>query len=143
MVSTYAFFLLVLVIAQIVLAVYAFMYTDELANASRKGFETLWDQMVRGDVPAREAINGIQRGLQCCGRAGPSDWTSALGNIPSSCCADGSATCNAANAFPKGCADLLTSGVQASGMLIAWIAIVFAAFEVSKQASLIKQLSHH
>lgn len=127
----YAFFLLVLVVAQIVLAVYAFMYTEELANASRNGFNKLWaDMATNNNAGSREAIYGIQRGLQCCGQAGPADWTSALGGVPNSCCASDQATCNASNAFQKGCGNLLFDAVNGSGMLIAWVAVVFAGFEV-------------
>lgn len=82
-----------------------------------------------GDVKFTEAINGIQRALVCCGRTGPADWSPRA--IPSSCCADGTTgTCTIANAFPTGCSQVLFDGVNSSGMLIAWIAAVFAAFEV-------------
>lgn len=64
----YAFFLLVLVVAQIVLAVFAFMYTEDLADAARKGFDTLWNGKERNDESSIQAINGIQKGLQCCGK---------------------------------------------------------------------------
>lgn len=127
----YAFFLLVLVILQIVLAVYAFIYTEELARAASKGFDTLWNDMVqRQDQKSIEAIHGIQRGLQCCGRSGAADWTTLPGGVPSSCCADGT-TCSASTAFDRGCGNLLFDVVNGSGMLIAWIAVSFAAFEVS------------
>jgi hypothetical protein len=116
----------VLVVAQIVIAVYAFIYTEELATAARSGFRTLWDDQ---DRKALEAVNGIQRSLQCCGYEGPADWA-LRGGVPASCCADGTASCNVGNAFPKGCGSLLFDLVSGSGMLIAWIAIVFAAFEV-------------
>jgi len=130
MVTTYAFFLFVLVIAQIVLAVFAFMYTDELADASRKGFTKLWDQMMQSSDPAStEAINGIQRGLECCGKNGATDWTAALKQVPDSCCADTS-NCNLVTAFHTGCGDRLADLVRSSGMLIAYIAIIFGAFEL-------------
>lgn len=124
--------MLVLVIAQIVLAVYAFMYTDELASAAKKGFKGLWDNSVANpeDRKVLEAIHGIQRGLQCCGRAGPTDWILRPGGVPSSCCEDGVNSCNVLNAFKSGCESLLGDVVSSSGMLIAWIAVVFAAFEV-------------
>lgn len=109
------------------------MYTDELATAARNGFDTLWNDMVRSDRKSQEFIHGIQKSLQCCGRERPHDWldlTAPLNQIPPSCCADGVTTCNEASAFPKGCGNLLFEAVNTSGMLIAWIAIVFGAFEV-------------
>jgi Tetraspanin family len=119
--------LLVLVVGQIVIAVYAFMYTEELATAARKGFRVLWDSPDQKDLGA---VHGIQRGIQCCGYEGPRDWASRPGGIPTSCCAADATTCSEVNAFQKGCGTLLFDMVSASGMLIAWIAIVFGAFEV-------------
>lgn len=117
-----------LVVAQIVIAVYAFMYTEDLAVALRKGFWTVWEDTSNpGSV---EAVHGLQRNLNCCGNEGPNDWLTRPGGIPQSCCAGDSGTCNINNAFPKGCGPLLHDLVNGSGMLIAWIAIVFAAFEV-------------
>lgn len=111
------------------------MYTEELATAARNGFDTLWTDMVGSNRESAEAIHGIQRGLQCCGRNSPQDWlggNAPLNQIPPSCCADGTATCSASNAFPKGCGNLLFEVVTASGNLIAWIAVVFGAFEVRR-----------
>lgn len=124
--------MLVLVICQVVIAVYAFMYTSDLADMGRKGFKTLWDDMVArpDDRKVLEAIHGIQRGLHCCGRNGPSDWMGRPGDVPSSCCEDGVNSCNVGNAFQTGCEALIGDVVAGSGMLIAWIAVVFAAFEV-------------
>lgn len=124
--------MLVLVIAQIVLAVYAFIYTDELARAAQKGFQSLWEdsQNRPDDLKVLEAIHGIQRGLHCCGRVGPIDWVTRPGGVPSSCCADDANSCNVLTAFQSGCESLLGDVVSGSGMLIAWIAVVFAAFEV-------------
>lgn len=86
--------------------------------------------MISSNDPAStEAINGIQRGLQCCGNNGPTDWTLAVRAVPDSCCAPGS-VCTVVTAFPNGCGTMLSEIVRTSGMLIAWIAVVFGAFEV-------------
>ncbi|KAG5678520.1 hypothetical protein PVAND_008187 [Polypedilum vanderplanki] len=127
MVSTYAFFLLILVVLQIVIAVFAFMYTGELAKAAENGFNKLWENRDTNNE-TRIAIEGIQRGLRCCGSAGPADW--GLLNIPSSCCDDGVIACTVSNAHSDGCATLLSNFVNDSGLLIAWFAIVFAGIEL-------------
>lgn len=109
------------------------MYTEELASAASKGFDTLWNNMSGSDQKSLEAVHGIQRGLQCCGRNSPADWLALpppQNVIPASCCADGATICTQPNAFTKGCGQLLFDTVNSSGMLIAWIAIVFGAFEV-------------
>lgn len=123
MVSTYAFFLLILVVLQIVVAVFAFMYTEELANAAKDGFGRLFDD--RNNPSTAAAIDQIQRGLQCCGTTGPKSWDS---NIPPSCCAE--ATCTIANSHPNGCSTMLADIVSGSGLLIAWFAIIFAGIEL-------------
>jgi hypothetical protein len=122
--SQYAFFLLVLVILQIVVAVFAFMYTGELANAARNGFDKLWQNKDRDDQ-TKIAIEGIQRGLRCCGSTGPSNWGL---SIPSSCCDE--SVCTLLNSHQSGCGDLLYDFVSGSGLLIAWFAIVFAGIEL-------------
>lgn len=126
MINMYAFFLLVLVVGNVVIAVYAFLYTKELAQVAEDGFGTLWNNSigVNADTKYTAAIDGIQRALQCCGRQGPGDWGA---RIPPSCCADES-SCNLASAFPKGCGQLLNDFVSMSGVLIAWVAVSAAAF---------------
>lgn len=123
--------MLVLVVCQVVVAVFAFLYTEEFGQIAQTGFKTLWDDMInRNDATSREAINGIQRGLQCCGNTGPRNWDENSLPVPPSCCAEGVTNCNSGTAFQTGCGQLLTDLVTGSGMLIAWIAVVFAAFEV-------------
>ena len=115
---------------QIVIAVFAFMYTKDLADAALKGYITLWDG-IGSKANNTEAIYRIQSGLKCCGNKGPNDWPDANLAIPPSCCADQN-NCNASSPslFKKGCGTILHDLVSASGMLIAWIAMVFGAFEV-------------
>lgn len=125
MVSTYAFFLLVIIVLQIILAVFAFMYTEDLANAAYDGFNKLFNQ-AQSSQEARIAVEGIQRGLSCCGSTGPASWGA---NIPDSCCADGS-QCTIANSFPNGCASTIHEVVNTSGLLIAWFAVCFAGIQL-------------
>ena len=111
------------------------MYTEDLARAAEKGFTTLWRDSVErpNDQAVLQAIFGIQRGIHCCGQNGPNDWTARPGfSVPDSCCEEGTATgtCNASNSFQSGCSQVLFELVKDSGLLIAWIAVSFAAFEV-------------
>lgn len=110
------------------------MYTNDLGTAAQKGFTTLWNDMSqKSDLKSAEAIHGIQRALQCCGNEKPQDWNSIAVPFPSSCCAEGSNSCSDQSAFPEGCSTQLYNLVSTSGMLIAWISVVFAAFEVRNQ----------
>lgn len=110
------------------------MYTGELATAAQNGFTTLWNDMgSRNDLNGTEAVNKIQSGLHCCGNESPGDWAAAGRPIPPSCCLEASSSCNASsnNLFSDGCGAVLYELVSASGLLIAWIAIIFGAFEVT------------
>jgi hypothetical protein len=127
MVSTYAFFLLVVVVLQVVIAVFAFMYTSDLANIAHNGFITLFNQ-ANNSQPSNEAmiaVGGIQRGLQCCGSTGPESWS----QIPDTCCEAGS-NCTVNNSFSTGCANMIKEFVTDSGLLIAWFAVVFAGIQL-------------
>jgi len=133
MVSTYTWFLLLLVIIQVILAVFAFMYTEDLANAAEKGFTNLWNEMDSGtERNSSERINSIQSHMHCCGKQGPNDWLNDGRPIRPSCCSSGLDTCNinSTDLFHEGCGPVLFDLVNASGLLIAWIAIVFGAFEL-------------
>lgn len=124
MVSTYAFFLLVLVVLQVVLAVFAFMYAADLADAAYNGFNKLFDN-AQTSQEARVAVDGIQRGLSCCGSTGPSSWTT----IPDSCCEAGT-QCTISNSFQNGCSNTIHELVKDSGLLIAWFSVCFAAVQL-------------
>ncbi|CAO1340057.1 unnamed protein product [Diamesa serratosioi] len=126
MVSTYAVFLFVLVVGQVIIAVFAFVYTSDLAAAASAGFTVLWNGMIKGDMKNKEAINTLQRGFHCCGLNSSSDWPAPPG-IPQSCCLEGIEICTSENAFKVGCSMMMNNLVTGSGLLIAWISISFGA----------------
>lgn len=121
--------MLVLVVGQIIIAVYAFLYVEDLGKAAQRGFDKLWNDMAtNNNEMSRQAIYGIQQGLQCCGSSAADNWN-LHGGIPASCCAGGT-ECLAGNAFKIGCRQQLFDVVSVSGLLIAWVSIVFAAIEL-------------
>jgi hypothetical protein len=126
--------LFVLLVLQIAAAVFAFVYTDDLAQIGEKGFTELFTNARDnpGDVKYNEAVNGIQRALRCCGKTGPGDWLVTVGStIPLSCCEDrSSGSCPRNQAFQTGCVEKLRSVVITQGDLIAWVSAGFALFLV-------------
>lgn len=56
-------FLFVLVVGQVIIAVFAFLYTSDLAAAASAGYAKLWNDMNNGDIKSKEAINTLQRGV--------------------------------------------------------------------------------
>lgn len=125
MVSSYAFFLLVIVVLQVVLAVFAFLYTSTLSTMAYDGFNRLFIQ-AQQNQEARMAVESIQRQFSCCGSDGPASWGV---NIPDSCC-DAGTQCSISNSFQTGCATTIQGWVEGSGLLIAWFAVVFAAIQL-------------
>lgn len=109
------------------------MYTEDLATAAKKGFASIWNQL-SNDPKGQDGVNRIQSALHCCGNVGPADYTAALRPIPPSCCPGNSNSCSviSTDLFRQGCGEALFELVNSSGMLIAYIAIVFGAFEVNK-----------
>jgi hypothetical protein len=117
---------------QLGFAISAFRYGYELPQVGQKGFERLFEALATqpNDHETLKAIDGIQRGLQCCGRTGPSDWAYRSISLPTSCCLKDVTTCTVQTAFDIGCEEVLGNFVSVRGLWIAWIAIMFAIFEV-------------
>ena len=90
----YTLFLLILVIGQIIIAAFVFVYNDDVIKATDKGFDRLWQSR---SVPVSiQAIDGIQRTLQCCGKSSFLDYGA---SVPASCCDKDSQFCNALTRF--------------------------------------------
>lgn len=66
MTSTYSFFLILLVIAQIVIAVLVFVFVGDVTTAIKKGFERVFEN--RDNPVNADLVNSIQQNLQCCGK---------------------------------------------------------------------------
>ncbi|KAL4714050.1 hypothetical protein ACJJTC_008404 [Scirpophaga incertulas] len=104
MVVTYAIFLLVIIIMQVILAVLMFTYGESIKESLQTGISGLWNKRSR-DAAASEVFNNIQAQLQCCGNNGPADYFNV--GLDKSCC-DPTALgtqvvgCTVANAYP-GC----------------------------------------
>jgi hypothetical protein len=122
--------LFAVVVAQIVLASYAFMYTEEVSKIGQNTFEKLWihSSNRQDDEALQGAIHATQRILQCCGRTGPSDW--GLNILHESCCSKDVKSCDPQNAFQNGCEEAMGRVVVENWQNIAWIAVIFDLFVV-------------
>ncbi|GAB0096261.1 Tetraspanin [Sergentomyia squamirostris] len=125
---TYASFLLILIIGQIVIAAITFAFAGDIATAMTKAFDRIFHEQ-NLDVN-RELVDTVQSQLECCGLAGPNDWVNIPQNIPPSCCAAGITDCHAGNAFRTGCTEALNDWVDISKHIIAWVALGVAAVEL-------------
>lgn len=123
MTTTYGFFLMVLIIAQIVVAALVFIYVGDAKEAFKKGFARLFDE--RDRPQNAELINTIQANLQCCGKNSVLDW---LGNTPQSCCKAGTAPL--CMPFTTGCQTALGEFIDTAGDVLGWVSLGVAAVEL-------------
>ncbi|KAL0841795.1 hypothetical protein ABMA28_014049 [Loxostege sticticalis] len=131
MVVTYAIFLLVIIILQVVLAVLLFTYGESIKDGLKKGVEGLWQKRAR-DPAANEVFNNIQAQLKCCGDNGAFDYGGIT--LDKSCCdmdsfAGQAVGCTVANAF-SGCREKIADFYEKWNKPIAGIAIGIACIEV-------------
>jgi len=124
MTVTYSTFLMVMLIAQIVLAIIVFVYIGDLQEATRPVIRQLWGR--HGEPAGRQIWDGIQQTLQCCGLNNALEWGI---DVPNSCCANGG-SCSAATAFPVGCESALFDFIATSGNIIGAVALGVAGIEL-------------
>ncbi|XP_068629364.1 CD63 antigen-like isoform X2 [Battus philenor] len=138
MVVTYAIFLLVIIIVQVVLAVLMFTYADTIKEGLVKGVNGIFDK--RTTDPAVNAVfNNIQTQFECCGKHSPADYgvIGVVTDLPESCCTRATGVvgkilskCTIADANTMGCADRAAELYQTWNKTIAGIAIGVACVEV-------------
>ncbi|XP_059612554.1 23 kDa integral membrane protein-like isoform X2 [Phlebotomus argentipes] len=126
---TYAAFMLILIIGQIVIAAITFAFAGDIASVMTKTFDRIFLEQDNVQVN-RELVDTVQMNLQCCGPRGPADWTPQIGPIPPSCCESGVSQCNAGNAFQTGCIAALEDWVDMSKHIIAWVALGVALIQL-------------
>jgi len=124
MTVTYSTFLMILLLAQIVLAIVVFVYIGDLQEATRPVIRQLWTR--HQETAGRQIWDGIQQALQCCGLNNAAEW---VPDIPSSCC-PGTGFCNAQSAFKTGCETAVIDFISTSGNIIGAVALGVAGIEL-------------
>ncbi|KAF2899183.1 hypothetical protein ILUMI_06996 [Ignelater luminosus] len=138
MLTTYAIILLLMFILQVALGVCAFLLyknsndemRQDISEELRKTFNK-YDPNQKTNI--EEAVDALQKNLQCCGVEGPDFWRGKFtGNTaPSSCCPGEPVDCHiGAGAYTQGCARKLFDSLQHSAKIIGIIVIVIAAVEL-------------
>jgi CD63 antigen len=112
MTVTYSTFLMIMLLAQIVLAIVVFVYIGDLQEAVRPVLARMWEQREN----QRQVWDGIQRTLQCCGLNNREEWGAA---IPPSC-----------EAFTTGCGVAVNDFISTSGNIIGAVALGVAGIEL-------------
>ncbi|KAB0794367.1 hypothetical protein PPYR_11206 [Photinus pyralis] len=128
--TTYAVILLVILIAQIAVGIYAFIQTKETSfkeSDVQSGFAKLISDY--GIKTTKEAVDFVQEELKCCGAKDKNDWHS---QIPASCCkgVQDPNYCPADKAYSSGCGEELYNFLIKSFNIIGIVIIVIAAVEL-------------
>jgi Tetraspanin family len=122
----YALCLLIIIVLQVLLAIFVFVYNNDIQTAANQGWDRLWAGRQIADINQR-TIDQIQRQIQCCGSLGPIDYGLAL---PASCCSPDASACNPIFSYQTGCRSQIKGLVQNSAQWIAYLSIAMAIIEV-------------
>lgn len=124
--NLYSLSLLAIVVLQVLLAIFVFVYNQDIQQAAFKGWDRLWIGRQSSELN-RQAIDQIQRTIECCGSISFSDYGSLL---PGSCCPADARQCNELTAYRIGCKTQIKNVVQSSALWIAYLSIAMAIVEV-------------
>jgi len=124
MVSTYAGFLFVLLVVQIVIGVLVFTNVAEVQRAAERFLRNLWKNRSEHKI----FWDNIQRSLQCCGLNSALEW---VPNTPPSCCEPNVIECVAlVNAYQTGCSQRLNEFIGSTGNVFGSVALIVAGVQL-------------
>jgi CD63 antigen len=119
--------LLGIVVLQVLLAIFVYVYNQDIENAASKGWDRLWRGAQQSELN-RQAIDQIQRTIECCGSNTFLDYGV---SIPASCCPSDAQFCNQLTSYKIGCKLQIRNAVQNSASWIAYTSIAMAIIEVN------------
>lgn len=136
--NVYMIGLLVIVLVEIAILIYGFVYQGDAADLVEKGltgpFKAVNDGTAnKGD---RAVVDETQEWADCCGIDGPAYWTNvAFGvNVPASCCdeddLDGAGNCLRAKAYTDGCLGDAEEMASETLLLILYILIAIIILQI-------------
>ncbi|KAL1132111.1 hypothetical protein AAG570_010069 [Ranatra chinensis] len=130
MMTTYAVFLLVILVIEIAIGIIVIVFVKDIRKPMKESMEKLFDDYSK-DTDAKEAVDSIQRDLHCCGADRTTYWGP---QVPPSCCRDahkddkgGYVTCET---WDVDCSKAVTQLVQKWGRALGGIAIGVACVEL-------------
>lgn len=124
--NMYSLCLIILVVCQVLIAVFVLVYNRDIQAAAFQGWDRLWAGRQVADIN-QKTIDQIQRQLQCCGSELPLDY----GAIPpASCCSPDAQACNFIYAYQKGCKPTIQQLVHDYAQYIAYLSIIMAVVEL-------------
>jgi len=119
--------LIVLLLAQIALAIAIYVYRSKLTGIISKSFsEAVVKYKTSNDTLVHKLIDGTQQGFACCGVNGTSDWGD---KIPNSCCVKNS-PCNGTVAYKDNCTKAMSSKIKSQIGILAGVALLVCLVEI-------------
>lgn len=125
--NLYSLSLLAIVVLQVLLAIFVFVYNQDIQLAAYKGWDRLWAG--RTNELNRQTIDGIQRTIECCGSNTFLDY---IGAVPASCCPPEAQICNQLSTYRVGCKSQIKAAVHDYASWIAYLSIAMAIVEVKR-----------
>lgn len=132
--NLYSLCLLAVVVLQVLLAIFVFVYNQDIQQAAYKGWDRLWAGRQVSQLNS-QAIDQIQRAIECCGSSTFLDYGL---QIPASCCSKDAQLCNQLTSYHIGCKAQIKNVVQNSASWIAYLSIAMAIVEVKEDSHLIQ-----
>lgn len=127
--NLYSLCLLAVIVLQVLLAIFVFVYNQDIQQAAFKGWDRLWAGRQVSTLNS-QAIDQIQRTIECCGSVSYLDYG---GNVPASCCPTDATVCNLLTSYKTGCKTQIKTVVQSSASWIAYLSIAMAIVEVKRK----------
>ncbi|KAG8552986.1 hypothetical protein GDO81_003206 [Engystomops pustulosus] len=144
MLKLYAMFLSLIFLVELVAAIVGLVFRHEIKNSFEQGYMQALNSYNETGDPRSQAVDTIQRTLECCGVKSYADWGQSpyfqLSGIPQSCCKT-AGSCppevmkdlvKAKNVvFPDGCISKVTTVMESRMGIVAGISFGIACFQVS------------
>lgn len=127
LIETYSIFMMVLVLLQVMLACFIFLFIDDIQKDTGRSFNKLW--RTRGtSLNSMMMVDMIQENLECCGSNNLFDYSEF--SIPPSCCKKTVERCTRELSYGVGCKNHLSESIKSSASLISYMCLGTAIFEL-------------
>lgn len=125
MTTTYGFLMMTLIVLQIIVAVFIFLYIGDVTKATQIVLEKVFQE--KSNPGNQEVIDVIQRQLECCGLKTP---LSPLQIFDQSCCPTSELPCTYLTVFKQGCSDAIAHFIDMMGKTLGYVAIGVAGVQL-------------
>jgi tetraspanin-7 len=133
----FSIILMLVFIVELATAISAFVYKAKLSEGFKGGLSAAMNNYA-SDKEKKDAVDGIQIGLKCCGSSNYLDWYSIdwtgqgrLPKVPESCCiTKGCDGTNVNDIHTEGCFAKLSSFMESNFLMIGGIAVGFSFLQL-------------